>query len=194
MIKLIYGVGVNDRRYPVYVAGKPIKEYDVWRQVLVRCYDPKYQKKRPSYVGCLVSENFKNFSFFYEWAQKQIGFGQEDFHLDKDVLVKGNKLYSEDTCIFLPSKLNALFTNCKSARGSLPVGVSLHGNGFQAECCLDKGKLSRYIGRFKTPDLAFQAYKQAKETHIKLQAEKWKDQIDIRAYEALMRYEVLPTD
>ena len=45
-----------------------------------------------------------------------------------------------------------------------------------------------------TPEEAFQAYKQAKETYIKLQAEKWKDQIDVRAYEALMRYEVLPTD
>lgn len=194
MTKLIYGVGVNDRRYPAKVNGKILKVYNLWQNLLARCYCPKYQKQKPTYLGCSVSENFKNYSYFYEWAQKQIGFGQEDYHLDKDVLVKGNRLYSEDTCIFLPSKLNAMFTNCKSARGSLPVGVSLHGNGFQAECCLDKGKLSRYIGRFKTPDLAFQAYKQAKETHIKLQAEKWKDQIDVRAYEALMRYEVLPTD
>lgn len=47
---------------------------------------------------------------------------------------------------------------------------------------------------FKTPELAFQAYKQAKEAFIKQQAEKWKDRIDIRAYEALLRYEVLITD
>jgi len=192
MIKLIYGVGVNDRRYPVYVAGKPIKEYDVWRQVLVRCYDPKYQKKRPSYVGCLVSENFKNFSFFYEWAQKQIGFGQEGYHLDKDLLIKGNKLYSEDTCLFLPSRLNTLLLASKAVRGSLPIGVCAHQGKFLAKC--HRKPASHHVGVFDTPELAFLAYKEAKEAFIKAQAEKWKDQIDIRAYEALMRYEVLPTD
>lgn len=192
MIKLIYGVGVNDRRYPVYVAGKPIKEYDVWRQVLVRCYDPKYQKKRPSYVGCLVSENFKNFSFFYEWAQKQIGFGQEDYHLDKDLLIKGNKLYSEDTCLFLPSRLNTLLLASKAVRGSLPIGVCAHNGKFLAQCL--RKPASHHVGVFDTPELAFLAYKEAKEAYIKSETQKWQARIDPRAYAALMAYEVLPTD
>ena len=192
MIKLVLGVGVNDRRYPVYVAGKPIKEYDVWRQVLVRCYDPKYQKKRPSYVGCLVSENFKNFSFFYEWAQKQIGFGQEDYHLDKDLLIKGNKLYSEDTCLFLPSRLNTLLLASKAVRGSLPIGVCAHNGKFLAQCL--RKPASHHVGVFDTPELAFLAYKEAKEAYIKSETQKWQARIDPRAYAALMAYEVLPTD
>jgi len=192
MTKLIYGVGFNDRRYPVYVAGKPIKEYDVWRQVLVRCYDPKYQKKRPSYVGCLVSENFKNFSFFYEWAQKQIGFGQEDYHLDKDLLIKGNKLYSEDTCLFLPSRLNTLLLASKAVRGSLPIGVCAHNGKFLAQCL--RKPASHHVGVFDTPELAFLAYKEAKEAYIKSETQKWQARIDPRAYAALMAYEVLPTD
>jgi hypothetical protein len=48
----------------------------------------------------------------------------------------------------------------------------------------------KYLGRFVTPEEAFQVYKQAKEAYIKEVAELYKDQIDIRVYEALMKYEV----
>ena len=192
MAKLVKGVGINDGKYPAALHGKIVKEYLLWRGLLERCYCPKSQKTHPAYIGCLVSENFKNYSYFYRWVQKQIGFGQEDFHLDKDFLIKGNKLYSEDTCLFLPRELNNLLLSSKAVRGDLPVGVSARKNKFQARCCTDKP--SRNVGLFNTPELAFQAYKQAKEAFIKRQAEKWKNFIDPRAYEALMRYEVSITD
>ncbi len=194
MIRLVFGVGFNDGKYPAKVNGKTIKEYNLWCGLLERCYCPKLQKKRPTYIGCLVSENFKSYSYFYDWVQKQIGFGEKGFQLDKDLIFKGNKLYSEETCLFLPSELNSLLTTRKAARGILPVGVSANGNGFQAGCCTDKTSLSRYLGRFNTPELAFQAYKQAKEDFIKLQAEKWKALIDPRAYAALMAYTISITD
>lgn len=192
MAKLIYGVGVNDRKYLAHINGKKLKEYALWNSLLSRCYDPKYQKLRPTYAGCSVSENFKSYAYFHEWVQQQIGFGRESFQLDKDLLFKGNKLYSEDTCIFLPSQLNSLLLSSKATRGGLPVGVSAERGKFTANCSTYKP--SRRVGLFNTPELAFQAYKQAKEDFIKLQAEKWRDFIDVRAYEALMRYEVLITD
>jgi len=191
MTKLIYGVGFNDGTYPTVVRGKSNTFYTLWKNLLCRCYDSRTQEKNPTYVGCTVSENFKSFSFFYEWTQQQISFNQEGFQLDKDVLVKGNKLYSENTCLFLPRELNNLLTSSKAARGILPLGVSKDKGRFRARC--DTGS-SQYLGGFDSPKEAFQAYKKAKEAFIKAQAEKWKDQIDIRAYEALMRYEVLPTD
>ena len=46
------------------------------------------------------------------------------------------------------------------------------------------------LGYFKTEIEAFNAYKIAKEAFVKEQANKWKSEIDIRAYEALMSYEV----
>lgn len=190
--KLVCNVGFNSGKYPATKDGKILKEYDVWRQVLVRCYDPKYQKKKPSYIGCSVSENFKNFTYFYEWARQQIGFGQENYHLDKDLLIKGNKLYSEDTCLFLPQELNSLLLSNKAVRGSLPIGVCAHNGKFLAQCL--RKPASHHVGVFDTPELAFLAYKEAKETYIKLQAEKWKALIDPRAFAALMAYEVLPTD
>ena len=62
-------------------------------------------------------------------------------------------------------------------------------NAFKAQISRSKGR-SEYLGCFKTELEAFNAYKKAKESFIKEQAEKWKSQIDERAYEALMNYEV----
>ena len=193
MTNLVFGVGSNDGKYPAKVSGKTTKEYNLWGGLLERCYCLKLQKKRPTYIGCSVSENFKSYSYFHEWVQQQIGFGQKGFELDKDLIFKGNKLYSEETCLFLPSQLNGLLTTRKADRGILPVGVSANGKAFQADCCTDKTSL-RYLGRFNTPELAFQAYKQAKEAFIKRQAEKWRAFIDPRAYEALIAYTISITD
>lgn len=192
MIKLVLGVGVNDRRYPVWAEGKTLKEYYLWQDLLKRCYSPKYHQRRPTYIGCSASENFKSYSYFHEWVQQQIGFGQKGFQLDKDLIFKGNKLYSEDTCLFLPNELNALLIFRKADRGSFPLGVSAHKGKFLAQCL--RRPAPTFIGYFDTPEEAFLAYKQAKESYIKLQAEKWKDRIDIRAYAALMAYEVSITD
>ena len=191
MVNLICGVGLNDKRYPAWVNGKHLKEYTLWHGLLQRCHYLKTQEKQPTYVGCLVSENFKNYSYFYEWCQSQVGFNQKGFHLDKDLLFKGNKVYSEDACLFLPQGLNLLLTSCAATRGGLPVGVSAHGGKFAVHCSTDK---PRHIGYFNTPEEAFAAYKEVKEAFIKTQAEKWKAFIDPRAYQALMAYEVSITD
>lgn len=192
MTKLIYGVGINDRLHPTKVSGKDTKEHSLWRGFLQRCYSLNSREKYSSYIGCSVSENFKHYAYFYEWCQNQIGFGQSDFELDKDLLFKCNRIYSEDTCVFIPKRLNTLFGSNKSCRGSLPIGVSPHQGKFLARC--SRGLTSDYIGIFNTSEEAFQAYKQAKEVFIKLQADKWKDLLDPRAYQALMVYEVSSLD
>ena len=192
MTNLVFGIGINNRRYPAVVNGKITKGYALWSSLLKRCYNPKVQQEKPTYIGCSVSENFKNYSYFHDWCQTQIGFGQEGFDLDKDLLLRGGKTYSEDTCLFLPRELNTLLISCKTARGSLPVGVSARRGKFRVDCSTDKP--STYVGYFNTPELAFQAYKKVKEAFIKQQAEKWEAFIDPRAYQALLRYEVLVTD
>lgn len=189
---LIYGIGVNDRKYPAKVNGKNTREYALWQNLLARCYNPKYQRAQPTYIGCSVSKNFRKYSYFYEWARQQIGFNQEGFQLDKDLLIKGNKLYSEDACLFLPRSLNSLLNSNKATRGNLPLGVSAKDGKFEVHCCTNK--TSRYAGFFNTREEAFNAYKQAKEAFIKRQAEKWKALIDPRAFAALMAYTVQITD
>lgn len=192
MTKLVFGVGVNDGKYPSRVKGKKLKEYVLWHGIIRRCYDPKYQGRHPSYLGCSLSENFKSYSYFYEWYQNQIGFNQKGYQLDKDLVFKGNKVYSEKTCLFLPQELNKLLTTSRGLRGNLPIGISDHKGKFLVQCCSNSP--DRYLGCFNTIEEAFQAYKQAKEAFIKLQAEKWKALIDPRAFCALMAYEVSISD
>jgi hypothetical protein len=131
MSKLVYGKGFNDRSRPTKVDGKNVKEYELWRQMLNRCYGEKYQDIQPTYKGCNVSDNFLNYAYFYDWCQQQIGFKSIDekgrsWHLDKDILFTGNKIYSEDTCVFVPREINNFFTDRGNDRGDYPVGVSFH--------------------------------------------------------------------
>ena len=137
------------------------------------------------------NNKFKSYEYFYEWCHSQIGFGVEGWHLDKDLLVKGNKVYSEDSCVFLPPEINSLLVKHTPSRGKHPIGVSWYSKSktFIAQVNKNKGKPEN-LGYFKTEIEAFNAYKQAKGAFVKEQANKWKGQIDPRAYEALMNYTV----
>ena len=187
----VYGIGVFGTKYPSRVNGVKTKEYKLWHSMLVRCYSDTIKKKHQTYIGCEVSDNFKSYEYFYEWCQKQIGFGNKSWHLDKDLLIKGNKVYSEGTCVFLPQEVNTLLTKRTASRGEYLIGVSWSktSKAFVATVAKNKGK-TEHLGYFNTELEAFNAYKQAKEFFVKGQAEKWKSQIDIRAYEALMNYTV----
>ena len=187
----VCGVGVLGTKYQAYEYGVVTKEYALWCSMLQRCYSDTYKKKRPTYEDCKCSENFKSYEYFYEWCHGQIGFDNEDWHLDKDLLVKGNKVYSENTCVFIPKEINILLINCTASRGKHLIGVywSKTANAFVARVSRNKG-CSEHLGLFNTEIEAFNAYKQAKEAFVKEQANEWKGKIDDRAYEALMNYEV----
>ena len=187
----VCGVGITGVKYPSYEYGVKTKEYVLWCSMLERCYSDILKKKRPTYEGCEVSDKFKNYEYFYEWCHKQVGFSNEGWQLDKDLLVKGNKVYSEDSCVFIPKEINILLTKRDASRGKYLIGVSWNktGNAFKARVSKNKGR-SEYLGSFKTELEAFNAYKEAKESFIKEQANKWKGQIDERAYESLMKYTV----
>ena len=187
----VYGVGIIGSKYPTKVNGVHTKEYTLWCSMLQRCYSEAFKKKYLTYDVCEASENFKYYEYFYEWCNKQIGFGMADFELDKDLLIKGNKVYSENTCIFIPSEINLVLVKSDNIRGKHPIGVhwSNSNKAFVAKVKKNKGK-QEYLGSFNTELEAFKAYKTAKESFVKEQADKWKDKIDERAYEALMNYEV----
>ena len=166
------------------------KEYETWSGFLERCYSERCQIKHPTYRGCTVSENFKSYTYFYEWCNKQVGFEHQEWNLDKDILVKGNKVYSEDTCCFVPPEINSLFTKADRIRGKYPIGVceDKQAGNFKVRISVE-GK-QKHVGRYYCEKEAFYAYKVAKEQYIKEVANKWKGQIDVRVYEALINWEV----
>ena len=187
----VCGVGILGTKYSPTVNGVLTKEYMLWCSMLKRCYSDTCKKKQPTYEGCEVSDNFKSYEYFYEWCHKQIGFGNEGWQLDKDLLTKGNKIYSESTCIFIPREINQILVKSTASRGKYLIGVCWDKTkkAFKASVNKNKGKQA-YLGLFNTELEAFKAYKQAKELYIKEVANKYKSQIDLRAYNALMNYEV----
>lgn len=164
--------------------------FQLWKNMLKRCYSEASFKKSPSYEQCLTSETFNDYQQFKTWCNSQLGFGNTGWELDKDILVKGNKVYSEDTCCFVPKEINLLLVKHDKGRGDYLLGVDYHKNRkqFRARCS------DKHLGWFNTELEAFRAYKQAKEAYIKEVANKWKDQIDPKVYDALIKYKVEITD
>ena len=189
----VYGEGYLGEGFDLGNKKLNEKAFKLWSHMLERCYSEKYKHSRPTYLNCHSSDNFKNLTFFKKWCVRQQGFNEDGFMLDKDILVKGNKMYSEDTCCFVPVDLNNLFTLNQAKRGDLPLGVSL-------SVCRNKylarlgGKRGKTIGLFDNIDSAFSAYKFAKECRIKEMAILWKDKISDDVFNSLMNVNIEVTD
>ena len=191
----ILGVGIIGDEV-TKVNGNRLKEYNLWQALLGRCYCDKFHVKCPTYKDCSVSDNFKYYPYFKSWCQQQIGFGCLDdkgnhFELDKDLLIKGNKVYSEDTCCFIPREITVALIYNQTKKGKHPIGVSYSKVNNKFVVYVKKGDGSReYLGYFEDASVAFLAYKASKEAYLKELANKWKDKIDPRVYEALIGWEI----
>jgi len=191
---LVYGVGVNDWDGNIELDGKLIMEYVLWSNMLKRCFDEKIKQKHPTYKDVTCSKEWLSMTKFIEDVSQMKGFGLSGWALDKDILQKGNKLYSKDTCCFVPHEINTLLVKRDNYRGEWPVGVCFHKakGKFMAYLKIN-GKL-KHLGYFTTPEEAFQVYKLAKEAYIKVVAEKWKHLLDERVFQALLTYDVAIDD
>lgn len=93
-----------------------------------RCYNPNYHKDRPGYAECMICDEWLDDKRrFYEWVDRNFYMieGEPTVELDKDILVQGNKLYSPETCIFVPKRINDLFCHINGhTDNGLPTGVT----------------------------------------------------------------------
>lgn len=175
------------------INSKSTKPYYIWKALLTRCYDPKKRSDWPSYEDCTVCKDWLNFQNFAQWYTDNY---VEDWCLDKDILIRGNKLYSPLTCCFVPPAINSLFTRANSIRGDYLIGVhkpKKRPNLFVASCNDGTGK-SAYLGCYKTEKDAHLAYKIFKEALIKQIAEEYKNELTLETYTALMGYQVNEDD
>ena len=191
-----YGVGyIGEGKYKMSENGKNTDEYDIWYHMLMRCYDPKYQEKHTTYRGCKVEDYLLNFQHMCEWLENNYyEIPGEKMCLDKDILCKGNKIYSRETCIFVPQKINTLFIKCNKSRGKDPIGVyQLPSGNYQAYCNNGYGKYI-YLGIYSTKEEAFNIYKEYKEKVIKDVIDSYEGEIPEPFYsrlkEAMYNYEV----
>ena len=169
--------------------------YNLWKGMITRCYTDSTSLNLEVYKDVTVCDEWLDFQNFAEWCNKQKFFNAKDdkgksYQLDKDLLVKGNKVYSPETCCFVPSQINSLFTYVKSTKGEHPVGVSYMKSRGKFEAYYSNRGKRVNLSHFNTCEEAFQAYKTAKEAHIKELANEWKDRIDGSVYQALLNYKV----
>ena len=173
-------------------------EYDRWQNMLQRCFDNKLKERNPTYKDVTCCKKWLCFTNFLEDLEilKQEHNWSEDIklNLDKDILHKGNKLYSLENCVLVPDYINSLFIKRDAKRGEYPIGVCYHKQSkkYQARCNIN-GKL-KGLGYFITPLEAFNAYKIAKEQEIKRVANecilKGFISKDSRLYKAMISYQI----
>lgn len=154
-------IGVGD--YKVSLSGAHTPAYACWKAMITRCYSGVYHNGKPTYLECKVSPEWQNFQVFAEWYYNQPN--HLIFELDKDILIKGNKTYSENTCCMVPSVLNALLTKRHLHRGLLPIGVCR--NKLKYEAWLNIRGRRKSLGLSATASGAFDLYKRAKENYIR---------------------------
>lgn len=168
-MKLVCGVGINDADYVVkpIINGKreycPI--YSKWFQMLQRCHTEYGKKKNPTYSEDFVCDDWLRFSVYREWC---LSSGGEDksLHLDKDILFKANKLYSPETCVFVPRFINNIVLCKMSSKGQHPIGVHFEKESgrFKSQANVD-GKYKN-LGRYSTAKEAHKAWQKQKILNI----------------------------
>ena len=194
--KDVYGVAcIGEGKHRSTENNISTKKYKTWLNMITRCFNEKVKEKYPTYKNVICCEEWLNFQNFGEWFDENFYQVNDDtMELDKDILIKGNKIYSPNTCIFVPHRINSLFVKRDNSRGKYPIGVCLHDKKelYEAHC----GTLDGYVhlGAFNTPEEAFNSYKTFKEKYIKQVADEYKDKIPKKLYEAMYRYEVEITD
>ena len=166
--KLVYGVGINDADYFVqpYVNGRQVccPYYKKWKGMLERCYDAKLKSDHPTYNECSVCPDWIYFSRFKSWMECQDWVGKD---LDKDILHKGNKMYSPELCVFVNQATNKFIIDSMAARGNYPIGVSFHKctGKFMSACGNPLTKRYDYIGVFDTVEEAHMAWRLKKQEY-----------------------------
>lgn len=154
---LIHGFGLNDLK------NTSSKSYFIWVRMVERCYSgrPQYEV----YKDCSICNEWKNYSKFKEWFESENYI--DGYELDKDILSEGGKIYSPDTCCFIPHEINSLILTSNKSRGEYPIGVSYDKGRNKYRASISINNTYKYIGRYNTPKEAFLAYKQYKEKYIR---------------------------
>lgn len=201
MARTIYGVGYfGEGKYICRVKGRTaksdghragcmIKEYASWESMMKRVYGNLTEQEFRIYHDVTVCEEWHNYQNYAEWCQNQAGFGLDGYHLDKDILVRGNRVYSPSSCCFVPAHINSAVTGMKHTNTTGFTGVSSVDYGFSSEITMNG--TSVHLGTFSTAEKAFKVYKSIKEAYVRSLAEVYKDGISSDAYEALTKWEVL---
>jgi len=181
----------SQRKWPTRQFNKKLKACQLWENMRQRVEDSKFHKQQPTYEGVEICNEWLDYQNFADWFNEQVESGayKVGWHLDKDVLSpKGRKIYSPETCIFLPKDLNNILVNSKATRGEWVIGVTKLKEQYYTR--VPMGHLGKLEKRFKTEYEAFCFYKQHKEQYIKELVKIYKDDLPVKVVEFFNNYEI----
>lgn len=171
-MRLVYGHGINDVDAPTkhVVDGRRVEDpYCLrWRRMIERAYCPNYKAARPTYVGVTVCDDWLRFSGFKSWMMEQDWEGK---HLDKDILIPGNKIYAPDRCLFVTKEINNLLNDHARGRGKYPQGVSWKKGHKKYYAAISINNVDKHLGSYDTVEEASQVYRDAKSAHVRAVAD-----------------------
>lgn len=182
--KSVYGIG--------YLGGNEIDGVakEIWKSMMQRAYNPKFHEKQPTYKEVEVDERWHNCQVFVEDIEKMPGYSMFDengrvYQLDKDILVKGNKVYSKDTCVFVPCAINSFMINNRSDKGDLPTGVcwDKQNNKYISQIKINGKK--KHLGSFTNVEDARAIYVAERNKYASYLAEKYEGKVDPRVIDIL---------
>lgn len=164
----------------------------IYNNMYQRCYNEKVHKLKPYYKDCTMCDEWKNDKeSFYQWVNDGNFYeidGEPTVHLDKDILVKGNLIYSPDTCIFAPASINELFGGSANKQTTdLPKGVKKVGERFKPE-------IKGYLENYSTIEEAWEVYRLHRQAKIISTADKYLGKIPYKLYEAMLNWKLEITD
>ena len=187
----VSGLG-REQKYVPFLNNNRMKAMRLWNDMYSRCYNEKLHKRFPKYIGCTICDYWlEDKERFYKWVEENYYMvGNEQMDLDKDILCKGNKVYSPETCVFVPHTINTLFLNCKRKRGKYPVGVSYEKAKRRYRASLNVDDRNIKLGQYNTAEEAFMDYKRHKEALILVTADRYKGRIPDKVYKAMMNWKI----
>ncbi len=161
----VCGVATNDADYVTQIKeslpnGKQklvwkCPAYSAWGRMISRGYSQKLKERFPTYQNVTLCEEWLLFSNFRNWWMCSNVAG---WQLDKDLLVKGNLIYSPETCVYVPNYLNTLLMDSAAARGDYPLGVYRVNipRPYRSKCWV--GGEQKHLGYFPTTRDAHRAW------------------------------------
>lgn len=175
-----------------YTAATKNKKQHTWSNMKTRCYNENYHETRPSYTQCSICDEWlDDKTLFYEWVDHNYyTIDGEQMHLDKDILVPGNKIYAPETCIFAPARINDLFPSLDKNSSGLPTGVTYSAKTDKYKVTIRKNGKNVNLGFFETVEAAAEVYKQHKKAEIISVADEYKDRIPDALYKAMLDYPI----
>lgn len=170
-------------------------EYIKWNAMLTRCYSEKFSERK-NYLECVVCDDWLNFQNFAKWynEHKYNLPGNERLELDKDIKCKNNKIYSPETCLLIPKRLNSIILNRRNDRGNYCLGVTYRENLGKYVASCNTNKSSSHLGVYNTELDAFNEYKKAKEQEILRILDTYKNYLPYLTYYAIKDYKIEITD